>query len=671
MTRPRSGPRLLLIGWDAADWQMIHPLVDAGKMPNLERLINTGTIGNLASLSPMLSPILWTSIATGKRAYAHGVRGFVEPQPDRSGIRPVGTHTRTCKALWNILAQSGRPSVVCSWQAGHPAEPIRGAMVSSHFALPPDHATPTRWPIAPGSVHPPALAETLSELRVHPREIAGSMLQELIPRAHELNQGDPRTQQRLTFLAQRLAEVISTQSVASELLEHQPWDLGAVYFECIDQVAHAFMPFHPPRMPEVSAADFDFYKDVMTGIYRFHDLMLARLVQLAGPETYLMIVSDHGFESGPGRPRAPVNPAQWHRPQGIFLLHGPGIHADQIIEGATLLDIAPTILTLLGLPVGEDMEGKVLVNAFVSPPTISRLPSWETVAGEDGRLARTEHEEDPAAAQAALQQLVELGYIEAPGANAVRAIAQAEAEMDFNTAASLLEAGRAREAKELVGTLAARYPDESRYWLMLVQACFATPTPLDAAACLPALERLLPGSPQVLILRGMLAWAGNDWAACRAAFEAAEKLRPDDPLTQNYLGRVYLRQRQWKDAERAFRRALAIDPDSADAHYGLSVALPRQDQVDKGIEHALNAVGLRHDFPEAHFQLGAVLSRRGWYERAVQAFEITLRMRPNFVLAHRYLSKIHTRLGRMEKARVHREAAERLLAEQAPQPQVD
>ena len=69
--------RFLLIGWDAADWQVIHPLLDAGLMPNLQRLIEGGVMGNVASLSPLLSPILWTSIATGKRAYAHGVSGFV------------------------------------------------------------------------------------------------------------------------------------------------------------------------------------------------------------------------------------------------------------------------------------------------------------------------------------------------------------------------------------------------------------------------------------------------------------------------------------------------------------------------------------------------------------------------------------------------------------------
>ncbi len=414
--------RLLLVGWDAADWQVIHPLVDAGLMPTLEGIINTGTIGNLASLSPMLSPILWTSIATGKRCYTHGVTGFAEPLPDQSGIRPVGTRSRRCKALWNILSQSGRPSVVCGWQASHPAEPIRGAMVSNLFCVPPANATPNEWPIPAASVEPPALAEKLADLRVHPSEIEAPPLQQLIPRAAELDQTDPLVRHRLGFLARRLAEVISVHAVATELLENEPWDFGAIYYECIDQVGHEFMSFHPPRLPEISENEFEFYKDVMTGIYRFHDLMLGRLLELAGPDTHILIVSDHGFESGNRRPRGPIEPAKWHRPQGIFVLKGPGIRADARIEGATLLDIAPTVLTLLGLPVGEDMEGKVILSAFDESPQIERIPSWENVEGEDGRLPTEIEDANPAAAQAALRQLVELGYIAAPTDEFLRTI---------------------------------------------------------------------------------------------------------------------------------------------------------------------------------------------------------------------------------------------------------
>ncbi|HST09380.1 MAG TPA: alkaline phosphatase family protein, partial [Terriglobales bacterium] len=207
--------RVLLIGWDAADWQMIHPLLDSGLMPSLQRLIEGGVMGNLATLSPMLSPILWTSIATGKRAYAHGVRGFIEPLPDGSGVRPVGTRTRRAQALWNIASQSDRTSVVCAWQASHPAEPIRGAMVSNLFFIPPSNATPDSWPVPDRSVEPRESSNELAELRVHPLEIEAPPLQQLIPRGGELDQNDPLVRHRLNFLRQRLAEVISVHAVAT------------------------------------------------------------------------------------------------------------------------------------------------------------------------------------------------------------------------------------------------------------------------------------------------------------------------------------------------------------------------------------------------------------------------------------------------------------------------
>ena len=668
-------PRVLLVGWDAADWQVIHPLLDAGRMPHLQRLVEGGASGNLASLAPMLSPILWTSIATGKRAYAHGVRGFVEPLADGSGIRPVGTRSRRTKALWNILAQNGKRSVVCGWMASHPAEPVPGAAVSNLFAVPPAGSTPDAWPVAEGSVQPPALAADIADLRIHPTEIEGIQIQTLIPRAHELDQRDPAVQHRLGFLQARLAEVLGIHATATDLLATQAWDFGAVYYECIDQVGHEFMPFHPPHRPEaVGEADSAFYGEVMARTYCLHDQMLGQLVELAGPGAHVLIVSDHGFESGARRPRGPVEPARWHRGQGVCVLHGPGIAPDATVEGATLLDIAPTVLTLFGLPVGADMEGKPLAAAWETPPTLpERIPSWEEIPGDDGRLPPDPGETDPAAARALLAQFVALGYVEDPGDDARAAGARAEAEADFNLAAALVEGHRAPEAKALLIPLTERHPDEPRYWHARVQACLAARTPEEAAPCLEALDRLEPGQGRTVVLRGLLAWGRGDMDGSLAAFGEAARLAPDDPVTQTYLGRVALRQRRWTDAQRAFEHALTVDPDLAEAHYGLSVALPRQgdDFVETGVAHALRAVGLRFEFPEAHFQLGAVLSRLGWFERAAQAFEVTLRLRPGFVLAHRYLGRVYGRLGRDDSARRHREEAARLLAINAAQPPVD
>ena len=125
--------RVLLIGWDSADWRVINPLMDSGKMPNLERLVEEGVVGNLASLHPDLSPMLWTSIATRKRPFKHGIYGFSEPFPQTGAVRPITNISRKTKAIWNIVSQVGLKSIVVGWWPSHPAEPINGVMVSDHY----------------------------------------------------------------------------------------------------------------------------------------------------------------------------------------------------------------------------------------------------------------------------------------------------------------------------------------------------------------------------------------------------------------------------------------------------------------------------------------------------------------------------------------------------------
>src|SRR5216117_3004205 len=90
-------------------------------MPNLARLMAGGIHGNLATIYPVLSPMLWTSIATGKRAHKHGIYGFIEPRSDGQGVQPASSTSRKCKAIWNILSQSGLKSNVLQWYASHPA----------------------------------------------------------------------------------------------------------------------------------------------------------------------------------------------------------------------------------------------------------------------------------------------------------------------------------------------------------------------------------------------------------------------------------------------------------------------------------------------------------------------------------------------------------------------
>ena len=110
----------------------------------------------------------------------------------------------------------------------------------------------------------------------------------------------------------------------------------------------------------------------MAGGYILHDMILGGILEEAGPETTVLLVSDHGFHIDHLRPKSvpvePAGPAVQHRHYGIFAMTGPGIRRDERIYGASLLDVVPTVLTLFGLPPGADMDGKVLMDAFETPP---------------------------------------------------------------------------------------------------------------------------------------------------------------------------------------------------------------------------------------------------------------------------------------------------------------
>lgn len=671
MTEPIAR-KLLLVGWDAADWQMMHPLIDAGRMPHLKRLVEAGVIGNLQTLQPVLSPILWTSIATGKRAYLHGVHGFVEPTPDGTALRPTASTTRQCKALWNILAQCGKRCQALNWYASHPAENINGVCVSQLFPVAPASATPDHWPPQPDAVFPPDLADELADLRFHPAEVTAAMLQQFIPLAAQLDQRDPEVQRLLGSLARRLAECISLHALTTAVMEEHDWDFCTAYYDTIDRVGHDFMVFHPPRMDQVRHDLFEPLQGVMNAIYEFHDQMLGRLVQLAGPDAHVMIVSDHGFLNGASRPTSVVSPEQWHRNLGMFLLAGPGIRHDATMPGATLLDITPTVLTLFGLPVGSDMEGKVLVHAFEEAPVIQRIPSWEDVpdAVYDARL-RDRADDDPEAAAATLQQLVELGYIEAPGEDVGRDIVRARAAQKFNLACTCIDGKHPERALGLALELVQQFPEEPAYLVFAGQAAISAGQAVALGQVSASLRRLQPGHPQLTMFQAFHCWLGNDVPGALKHFERAAQQGQDNAWLQCRIGRAYLRLRLWRRAEDAFRKSLVLDKHNAEAHYGLSVALPRQGQLEEGVQSGLQAIALAHDYPLAHFQLGAVLSRMGWYERSLQAFDLCLAILPNFAVAHRYVSLVAAKLGQHERSALHLETARRVLAEGLPQPALD
>ncbi len=654
-------PKVLLIGWDGADWEHITPLLDAGLMPTLSQMIDDGVMGNLATLEPILSPMLWNSVATGKHAVKHGIHGFIEPDLVNGGVRPYSSTSRKVKALWNILTQSGYKSNVIGWWASHPAEPIDGCIVTNHFNS--IRYVPQKgWNVAPGTVYPEDKLGFLSQFRVFPQELTHEHILPFIPHASQCGQeNDPLLQ---TF-AKLLSDCASTHAVATAVMEAEPADFTAIYYDSIDHFCHAFMQFHPPRMPHIPEEKFALYKDVVSSAYRFHDMMLERLLELAGPETTVIICSDHGFQSRQARPisvpREPAGPAVWHREFGIFVAKGPGIKRDERIYGASLIDIGPTVLHAFGLPIGDDMDGRPLVEIYEQPVEVKRIPNWEDVPGHCGMHPPgwCMSKED---SQELVQQFVALGYIEDPGEDKEKAAENAEIEAKYNLARSLVWTRRSDEALVLLEDICRRRPWETRFLHVLAQAYHASgywrqAERLIAAVCPSGTKP----SPALTILLGEVKLDLGDLPAALELFEATGGQQIRKPRIHIRLGEMYLRLRRFADAERSFQCALQLDEEAARAWQGLSTVYRRLGKNQETADAALNAVGLIHGLPEAHFNLGVALARSGDSERAVTAFETALKFRPNMIRAHRWLATVlasdHTQA---HKATFHRQEVARL-----------
>jgi predicted AlkP superfamily phosphohydrolase/phosphomutase/tetratricopeptide (TPR) repeat protein len=642
--------RLLLVGWDSADWKLINPLMDAGAMPTLEKLVNSGTSGNLTTLEPQLSPMLWTSIATGKMAYHHGVPGFTEVDPQSGAIVPVSAATRKCTTVWEMLAEKGLKSHIVSWFATQGEQNIPGKMVSNmycHVPNVPKDSDPDSWPPPPpGTYWPEELAELLNEDRVSLHDIDPDyVLRLFVPNGHQVDQSKD---QRLSALAKRLSEAFSAHNAAVRLMEIDPeWDFFAVYYRTIDEICHQFMHYHPPKMEGIPEEDFEMYKEVVNGAYRMHDLMLKRLLELAGPDTSVMLVSDHGFHSDHLRPkftpRVPAGITVWHRPQGVFVASGESFCKDELVFGARLLDITPTILHYFGLPIGQDMEGRVLEDVFREKRTVETIPTWEPAVGTERPRAKLDEQEN----RALLDQFVALGYIdEIPEDNSV-AIAETNRENDWNMARAYMYAQKYEQALPLLERCLHAQPFRPDYAQMLANCQLQLNMLEEADQTIDRARDHFGRTENADLIKASIAIERENFATALELLEGVKDKLPQEVQIQLFMARCYAALRRWDDGLAAVDRVLSADPDNPQAFLVRTRIELHQNKALDAVDSALAAIGLQYGNPMGHYLLGTSLLQLNKLREAEKALANCHRLAPNFLPALRMLARVYHRLGDM------------------------
>lgn len=648
--------KVLLLGWDAADWKVINNLMDQGLMPSLEKLVNKGIMGKLATLDPSFSPMLWSSIATGKRPYKHGVHGFIEVTPDGNNVRPVMSTSRKCRAIWNMLTLKKMKTHVVGWWPSHPAEPINGTMISNFFQKAPKSIQET-WEMAEGTVHPAEQSEHFAQFRVHPQELTGQHIIPFIPEAAKIFKTKAKS---ITAVASVTAHAASLHAAFTNIIRTQEWDFAALYLDAVDHYCHGFMKYHPPKRPHIPQEDYDYFKDVVTAGYRFHDMMLGRIMELIDDDTTILLISDHGFQPDHLRPRnipkEPAGPAYEHSPFGIIVAAGPGIKKDEAIYGASILDITPTILKLFGLPVANDMDGKVLDQIFESPRSTSFIESWEAVEGYDGKLQDSKDAISEEDADAALKQLEDLGYIDKADGNKEAKIKNTRENTKYNLARAYIDGGEIAEGRKLLEELAEENPTKPWYWFRLAIAQQMSAQNDDARASIEKLKELNVYNENSLnLMEASLLISEQKASEAIPLLKQVEGANLTNSKVYLQLAKCYNQIGRWEDAETCFRKEIANDPDNADVHHRLALNLLRQQEYEAAAEAALDALGLDFNNSAYHFTLGRALFDLGSYQEAADAIEKGLIIFPENNAARELLKNIYkNHLGDLKKYDFHR-----------------
>ena len=425
-----SGRKVLVVGWDGADWLMIRPLLAAGRLPNLARLIERGAAGELRSSKPLLSPLVWTTIATGKPVLEHGIADFLVQDPSTGSLVPISSASRKVHALWTLLSSFDLKTDAVGWWATWPAEPIAGTMVTDRVAYQ-LFDVDERGQVG-GKVYPESAWSTVQDKLVAAESITWEDIRRFVDVTREefdrLWAGLPperRQEDKVNHLRKIIAATRSYHGIVLDLLSDQA-DLTLAYYEGTDTVGHLFGRFVPPRMEGVSDEEVRRFGSALAEYYVYADELLGELVAAAGEDTTTLVISDHGFFTGAARPKSDPSDfaegaPQWHRLHGIVVAAGAGVRSGEI-RNASIFDVTPTLLCLLGLPVARDMPGKVM--EFASCPGDRQLETYEILPRSTGSASAR----DAGVDRERMRELAALGYISASQAESGDAVASSAVE---------------------------------------------------------------------------------------------------------------------------------------------------------------------------------------------------------------------------------------------------
>jgi len=606
---PEVGDELWIIGLDGADWDQLDPMIARGELPNLAQLKNEGASGILLSDTPMISPILWTSISTGKTPDLHGVTWFMTDAPDGSKI-PISSEERRVRTFWNIASEAGMSVGISGWWATWPAEPLNGYLISDAVAWHSFGVTGRSNP-AEGKTWPWELIHQVDELMPDPAAISDNLMTTLIHLPAEKlksKSGVSSFEDPINHLRQALATTRGYTDLTLKQLEKERPRVMSVYYEGTDAISHLFIKYQEPKLPWISQQDFAAYKDLVDEYWKWQDEIIGELLARRGPNTTILVISDHGFRKGAERRKEDhfhIETADAdHQPDGMIIINGPDIRPGSRINGADIYDVTPTILYTLDLAVGRDMVGHPLTEAFSDESLRLKPVKWVPTYETTPRKRASATVQGDKTGEDLEKMLRSLGYIAGAEGSSPSDDDNYTSEQIVNLSTVLMGQGRHAEAVEKLKNVLAEHPGNFEIRLNLAQALFRNNQHDESVAmyhglldqypkrmevyedlalalrfsektqqALDVYERGLKVSPQWisgLAGKGLCMARLGQPAAGEATLKQALKIDPRSHNVYWNLGLIQEQQGHFKDAAASLRQAMTIEPTDARTAVALS-----------------------------------------------------------------------------------------------------
>jgi predicted AlkP superfamily phosphohydrolase/phosphomutase len=311
-------------------------------------------------------------------------RGFYRPRGEITETQSV--HWRALP-VWSLLDDLQHPVGIIGYWGTYPAYEVNGFLVSSRMGIESKRLTNRNrltWP--------EELAVELEPLAPTDRDLETAYADLPIWDCGE------RLLDEHSVTKKILIQDEYYYRIARRLLPTMKRGLFSIYFRAIDVSSHAFLHWrHGADIPETCPESV---RGIVDGVYVHLDRWMGDLLEMVPEHATVVVVSDHGM--------VPVDTAGYHTPFGVFVASGRGIRSGSSLSGASVLDVAPTLLQMFGSPVPLDMDGKILPQVFEARWLAENPPRYADIdtSSSSTEEALTEGREE------ILEQLRALGYIQ-------------------------------------------------------------------------------------------------------------------------------------------------------------------------------------------------------------------------------------------------------------------